>query len=75
MIDQSKLVNSLLWFINQLEALTMNIKQVNWAKQHDWFLSSYMNSNGSYTVRVYEGENETATNISHFQTLCDWAGY
>ena len=53
----------------------MTLRQVNWAKQHDWFLSSFMTSDGSYNVRVYEGENESATTIAHFETLCDWAGY
>ena len=53
----------------------MNIKQVNWAKQHDWFLSSYLDSNGLYIVRAYQSEDDSTVKFDNVKLLANWAGY
>lgn len=53
----------------------MDKLQVRWAKQHDWFLSSFMNSDGTYTVRVYDSLNNKSVEFTECESLYIWAGY
>lgn len=53
----------------------MNINQVHWAEEHDWFLGYYESGHG-YTVTCRGEGNEPA--VVAFNSFIDmrlWAGY
>lgn len=56
--------------------LGLNKAQMEWAKQHDWFVEAFVNSFNLYTVvtrPAFEGDTETV--FTNFKELKDWAGY
>jgi len=53
----------------------MNLEQVAWAKQHDWFLSSTVLADGNYKVVVMEeGAWNRCEHFTSFHNLYIWAG-
>ena len=59
----------------------MNIQQVNWASQHDWFICSIGDQGDDYiaVVRVFvELDGKLVEFVEYFdsyQKLREWAGY
>lgn len=54
----------------------MNLRQVKWAEQHDWFVRSRRDQFGVYTVVCrpsYDGE--PVQYFADYQALRAWAGY
>lgn len=62
-------------------ALGLTRKQVDWAKSHDWFLSSGLDVDGYYVTVVERYGNDSAGVLSRHATFRDynelraWAGY
>ena len=56
----------------------MNKQQVNWARQHDWFLSEvYDSEDGEYSVYVRNDmdSEEPLDSFQCYTELRNWAGY
>lgn len=56
----------------------MNKQQLEWAKQHDWFIESWVNAYNSYSILVKDDLNAGETKVfghQEFKELKEWAGY
>lgn len=56
----------------------MNKEQMQWAKQHDWFIECWVNAQNSYSVLVRHDTAEGQTLVfghGEYAKLRAWAGY
>lgn len=54
----------------------MTFSQVQWAKQHDWYISSYLSEEtNKYVVIVVDTSNADRLEFSSLTKLRNWAGY
>ena len=53
----------------------MTKQQIKWAKQHDWYRSSFLLKENVFGVSVYDSELDRNIIIDSMKSLCEWAGY
>lgn len=53
----------------------MTYNQIEWAKQHDWYVHYIREGDGSYTAIVYDSELQYSVRFTDFKKLKEWAGY
>jgi hypothetical protein len=54
----------------------MNVRQMKWAEQHDWFIRSRRTPYGTYIVLCRASHaGEENQEFTDFQELRAWAGY
>lgn len=56
-------------------AMGLNNAQKDWAAQHDWYRSCFVNAYNLYTVMVYDSELDDEIPMTDYNELRSWAGY
>jgi len=53
----------------------MTKQDINWAKGHDWYLTTVVCTNGNLMIVVHEQGQDHCESFDNLTELRNWAGY